>query len=201
MTASEFGHPEVQAKAKESLKDAATMNATRWALYERLKKTGLPVECGTGSRTKFNRTRLGLPKAHWTDAACVGAGVPDRLVIPVSVLKITAAGHGRRQMCGTDKHGFPVRHRTRSKRHFGFQTGDMVRATVPSGKKMGTHIGRVLCRTAGSFDIQTRTGRVSGISHKYCRTIHRQDGYRYSIEGGGASSPRLKPGASAPSKR
>ena len=200
-TAEEFGHLEVQKIANTPLKDAATMNATRWALYERLKKTGLPVECGTGSRTKFNRTRLGLLKSHWADAACVGAGVPDRLVIPASVLKITATGHGRRQMCGTDKHGFPVRHRTRSKRHFGFQTGDMVCATVPSGKKTGTHVGRVLCRAAGSFDIQARTGRVSGISHKYCRTIHRQDGYGYSIEGGGASSPRLKPGASAPSKR
>lgn len=199
MTAAEFGHPLIQKKAMQSLKDAAAMNVTRWALYGKLKETGLPVECGTGSRTKFNRTRLGLMKRHWADAACAGASTPDRLITPASVLKITATGHGRRQMCGTDKYGFPIRHRTKLKRHFGFQTGDMVRATVPSGKKAGTHIGRVLCRATGSFDIKTCAGRVSGISHKYCLGIHRQDGYQYSIEGGGASSPRLKPGASAPS--
>ena len=26
---------------------------------------------GTGGRTRFNRAKLSLPKAHWTDAACV----------------------------------------------------------------------------------------------------------------------------------
>jgi len=197
-TAAEFGYPEIQKKAKQPIKDAAAMNATRWIIFERLKETGLPVECGTGSRTKFNRKRLGLPKTHWGDAVCVGVSVPNRIIGPSSVLNITATGHGNRQMCGTDRCGFPIRHRTRLKRHFGFQTGDMVRATVPSGKRAGTHVGRVLCRSTGNFDIQTRMGRVTGISHRYCRTIHRQDGYRYSIEGGGASSPRLKPGASAP---
>ena len=50
-TAAEFGHPDVQAKAQQPLKDAAAMNATRWALYRRLQATGLPVECGTGGRT------------------------------------------------------------------------------------------------------------------------------------------------------
>jgi len=181
-TAAEFGHPEIQAKAKETLKDAAAINATRWALFGSLKETGLSVECGTGSRTKFNRTRLGLPKSHWTDAACVGTTTPDRLVVPTSVLGITAVGHGRRQLCGTDKYGFPIRHRTRTKRHFGFQTGNIVCAVVPSGKKTGRHVGRVLCRATGSFDIQTRAGRVSGINHKRCGTIHRQDGYHYSKE-------------------
>ena len=47
-TAEEFGYPEVQKQAKKPLRDAAMMNATRWKLFERLKETGLPVECGTG---------------------------------------------------------------------------------------------------------------------------------------------------------
>ena len=51
-TAEEFGYPEVQAKAKKPLRDAAMMNATRWALYNRLKQIGLPIECGTGSQDK-----------------------------------------------------------------------------------------------------------------------------------------------------
>ena len=71
-TAAEFGYPHLHAQARQSLRDAAAVNATRWALYQRLCETGLPVECGTGGRTKFNRVSLGLPKAHWMDAACVG---------------------------------------------------------------------------------------------------------------------------------
>ncbi len=71
-TAAEFGFPDLQAQAKRPLHDAAAVNATRWALYERLKVTGLPVETGTGGRTKWN-----LPKTHWLDAACVGP-VPPR---------------------------------------------------------------------------------------------------------------------------
>lgn len=192
-TAAEFGHPEVQAKALASLKDAAVMNSTRWAIFGGLKKTGLPVECGTGARTKFNRTRLGFEKSHWVDAACVGASVPDRLRIASFVLEITATGHGKRQMCGTNKYGFPIQHRSRRKVHFGFKTGDMVCADVPSGKNKGMHIGRVLCRRTGSFDIQTPKGRIPSINQKRCRVIHRQDGYRYSIRRVAASSQRVKP--------
>ena len=78
-TAEEFGHSAIQAQAECPLKDAAAVNQTRWALYRRLVATGLPVEVGTGGRTKFNRTRLGLPKAHWHDAACVGSSTPEVL--------------------------------------------------------------------------------------------------------------------------
>ncbi|MDK2883324.1 MAG: hypothetical protein PWP58_1660 [Bacillota bacterium] len=72
---------EVLKRLKEPLKDAAMMNATRWALYKRLKGMGLPVECGTGARTKYNRLRMGLPKTHYFDACCVGASTPERIVI------------------------------------------------------------------------------------------------------------------------
>src|SRR5262249_3591039 len=50
-TAAEFGHPQIQAQAKQPLRDAAAVNATRWALYQRLVQTGLPLETGTGGRT------------------------------------------------------------------------------------------------------------------------------------------------------
>ncbi len=125
----------ILAQAKASLKDASAVNTTRWALFRRLQALDVPVECGTGGRTKFNRVIRGLDKAHWIDAACVGASMPDVLCIEgVKPLLITATGHGNRQMCGTDKYGFPMRHRTRQKRLYGFQTGDSVKAVVPSGK-------------------------------------------------------------------
>ena len=141
------------------------MNATRWALYERLKATGLPVETGTGGRTKWNRTLRNLPKTHWLDAACVGASTPLGLpVAGVRPLAIRATGWGRRQMCLMDKPGFP---RTRAKgpsRVRGFQTGDLVRAVVRTGTKKGTYVGRVAVRSTGSFNVTTKAGTIQGIS-------------------------------------
>ncbi|MEI2581731.1 hypothetical protein V5G28_024050 [Scytonema sp. PRP1] len=94
-------------------------------------------------------------------------------------LRIKATGWGTRQMCGTDKYGFATRHRERKQVHFGFKTGDIIKAVVTSGKKIGEYVGRVLCRKTGSFDIVTSTGRVAGISHKHCTPIHKKDGYSY----------------------
>jgi 5-methylcytosine-specific restriction endonuclease McrA len=168
----------VLAQIKAPLKDAAAVNATRWKLLETLKAKGLPVSTGSGGQTKFNRVRLGLPKTHWLDAACVG-NVDTLEVLTIQPLLIKAAGHGTRQMCGTDKYGFPTRHKSRVQIHKGFQTGDIVKAVVTSGKKIGFYTGRVLCRASGSFDIATTQGRVAGISHKYCIPTHKKDGYAY----------------------
>lgn len=169
----------VLTQAKRPLKDATAVNSTRWALFNRLKQTGLPVETGTGGKTKYNRCRLELPKTHYTDAACVGS-VEQLILCTEKPLLVKATGHGTRQMCGTDKHGFPIRHRSRTQIHKGFQTGDIVKAVVTSGKKVGTYVGRVLCRATGSFDIATKLNRVSGISHKFCTQVHRKDGYNYA---------------------
>jgi 5-methylcytosine-specific restriction endonuclease McrA len=62
----------ILSQAKRPLKDAAAVNSTRWALFNVLKETGLPVATGTGGQTKFNRVRLDLTKRHYLDAACVG---------------------------------------------------------------------------------------------------------------------------------
>ena len=171
----------ILAAAKKPLRDAAAVNVTRWALFERLKATGLSVEIGSGGRTKYNRTRLGLPKTHWLDAACVGASTPEKLRVLVSEpLQIKATGHGTRQMCRTDKYGFPSRYVPRHKFVKGFQTGDIVKAVVTKGKKIGTYLGRVAVRSTGSFNISTSHGLVQGISHRYCTTVHGKDGYAYS---------------------
>ena len=171
----------VLAAAKKLLRDAAAVNATRWTLFKELKTTGLPVEAGSGGRTKYNRTRLELLKTHWLDAACVGASTPLKLKVLVSEpLEIKATGHGTRQMCRTDKHGFPSRYVPRYKFVKGFQTGDIVKAVVTKGKKIGTYVGRVAVRSTGSFNIATSNGLVQGISNRYCATVHSKDGYAYS---------------------
>jgi 5-methylcytosine-specific restriction endonuclease McrA len=181
-------HILVQAKAP--LKDTAAVNASRWALYERLKGLGLPVETGTGGQTKWNRAIRSLPKTHWLDASCVGASTPEQLrVAQVHPLLITARGHGNRQMCNVNEIGFPCSKPKGAKKVKGFQTGDIVRAVVTAGTKQGRYVGRVLVRTTGFFDIRTKDGRVQGISHRFCAPIHRCDGYSYAKGAGHADSP------------
>ncbi|WP_231551130.1 RNA-guided endonuclease IscB, partial [Acidithiobacillus ferrivorans] len=166
-------------QAKARLNDAAAVNSTRWTLFQRLKATGLDVEVASGGRTKWNRIRLGLPKAHCIDAACVGhLDAIKNWQQPV--LSIKATGRGSYQRTRLTKYGFPRGVLTRSKSAFGFQTGDMVKAVVTRGKKAGAWLGRVAIRVSGSFNIQTATGLVQGIHHRFCTLIQRADGYSYS---------------------
>jgi 5-methylcytosine-specific restriction endonuclease McrA len=181
----------ILAQAKASLKDAAAINMTRWSLYSCLNAIGLPIECGSGGLTKFNRTVRELPKAHWIDAACVGKSTPEQIKVSgVVPLLIISTGHGRRQMCNVNGIGFPCSKPKGSKRVKGFQTGDIVRAIVTTGKKQGRYIGRVLVRATGSFDIQTKHGRVQGISHRFCTSVHLCDGYQYAKGSSHAESAR-----------
>ncbi len=169
----------IEAVRKAPLKDAAAVNSTRWALWERLKNTGLNVEVGTGGRTKWNRKRLFIPKAHCLDAACVGH-VDSVQHWQQPVLTVKATGRGSYQRTRLTKYGFPRGYLTRSKSAFGFQTGDMVKAVVMTGKKAGNHLGRVAIRASGRFNIQSGTGLVQGIHHRFCTLIQRADGYGYS---------------------
>lgn len=181
-TATEFGFPHLMVQAEKPLRDAAMMNATRWRLYHQLQATNLPVEGGSGARTKMQRIAHGLPKEHYYDALCVGASTPPQFTaLPAYVQIWLAKGRGTRQMCGTDQFGFPIRHRSRAKQHFGFQTGDRVLATFPQGKFTGTHIGRVTIRANGHFVIRTASGRVEG-AWKHCRVLQRNEGWDYGTQ-------------------
>ena len=164
-------------RVKAPLKDAAAVNSTRWCLYNRLKETGLPVEVGTGGRTKFNRCRQKFPKAHWIDAACVGASTPENLIIKdVKPLLISAKGHGVRQRVTTDKYGFPKSHKARIKSFMGYKTGDLVKAVILKGKHKGTHYGRVTIRQKPNF----RVDKMDSIHPKYMKLLQKADGYAYS---------------------
>jgi hypothetical protein len=166
----------IKGQAKTPLKDASAVNSTRWALFHTLKSI-LPTNTGTGGQTKYNRTRFELPKQHWIDAACVRS-IDSIKLLTQQPLRIKCTGWGTRQICGTDRYGFPTRHRERKQVHFGFRTGNIVKAVVTSGKKVGEYVGRLLCRKTGSFDIATNTGGVTGISHRFCKSIHQKDGYK-----------------------
>ena len=185
-TAAEFGHLQLQAKAKAPLKDAAAVNSTRWKLYERLRATGLPVEVGSGGLTQFNRTGRSLDKTHWLDAACVGRSTPLLLdTRGVRALVIKATGHGTRQMCRMDKYGFARTGAKGARVVHGFKTGDMVKAVVTTGSKAGVYVGRVAVRSTGSFNITTERATIQGLHYRFFRAVQRADGYSYRGHGVG----------------
>ncbi|MER5619718.1 RNA-guided endonuclease IscB [Streptosporangium sp. NPDC002544] len=177
------GKPALLAKilkqAKAPLRDAAAVNTTRWALWQELKATGLPVAGASGGRTKWNRSRTGAPKSHTLDALHVGS-LDTVTTWPSTVLVVKATGRGTYCRTRTDRYGFPRLRLPRIKHVKGFATGDLVRATVPTGKKAGVHTGRVAVRSTGKFNITTRHGTVQGIGHRHVRLLQRADGYGYT---------------------
>lgn len=178
------GKPEllkkILAQLKSPLKDAAAMNATRYAIGDALQALGRPISFWSGGRTKFNRVRQGYPKSHWVDAACVGeSGERVWLTAGQAVLKITAKGHGCRRMCLVDRLGFPRTKAKGARTVLGFKTGDLVRARVPKGKFKGTHTGRIAVRSRASFRLAT--GKITFDVHpKHLVNIQKADGYAYA---------------------
>ena len=176
--------PEVLDRIKRGLRtplrDAATVNATRWSLFNALKVFGLPVETGSGALTKLNRHTFGVPKEHWLDALCAGRVNGVHYPEGMGILQVRCTGRGNYQRTRVDKYGFPRGYLTRQKRVHGFATGDMVEVVVPSGKKAGTYRGRVAVRKSGYFNIQTPEGVIQGIGWRHCRLLSFNDGYGYA---------------------
>ena len=66
-TAAEFGHLEVQARAKAPLRDAAAANSMRWALYHRLEALGLRWRPDQGGERSTTACNAGYPRPiGWT---------------------------------------------------------------------------------------------------------------------------------------
>ncbi len=169
----------INRRRKAPFSDAAAINATHWRLYDQLKARGLPVEGGSGGRTKMQRIASHLPKEHYHEALCVGASTPEIFTsLPAYVQVWSAKGCGNRQRCCTDKYGFPIRHLSPEKMHFGFQTGDLVEAVIPRGKFVGTWIGRATVKASGQIFIKTATGIDQTTNYQHCRVLQRGDGWQ-----------------------
>ena len=137
------------------------------------------VECASGGRTKYNREKLGLPKDHHYDALCVGAvpeaGYKDLTNGYCFIAK--AIGRGSRLRGQINKCGIiTVKYPKGPKRRFGFQTGDIVRADVPKGKYAGTHVGRVMTRASGYFDIRKSDALVT-TNYRNCIILQHDNGF------------------------
>lgn len=77
------------------------------------------------------------------------------------------------------------------KRRFGFQNGDVVRATVPKGKYQGIHVGRVMTRASGYFDARKQTVRLLQRTIETVFPFKRAAGFYALIKRGGNSSRLL----------
>ena len=167
---------------KKLPKDAAIIQSSRNYMVKEITKLVSNTTLHDAWMTKYNREELGLPKEHYYDALSVGE-VPNKFNFCIDkILQISAKGRGSRQMCRMDKYGFPGTKPKGSKLVEGFQTGDMVKAVVPKGLNKGEHLGRVIVKSSGYFEIKSKNSSVQGINHKYCRLIQKGDGYLYNYK-------------------
>ncbi|MHB8290345.1 MAG: RNA-guided endonuclease IscB, partial [Acidimicrobiales bacterium] len=165
-------------QAKAPLKDAAAVNATRWVLWRALVGTGLSVFTGSGGRTKWNRSRFSVSKPHTLDAGCVGD--TNRVgSYPLGTITAKSTGRGSYARTRPDKYGFPRLHLPAVKSVYGLQTGDLVRAVVPTFKHAGSHAARISVRSSGSFNMRTKGEIMQGISYRHCALLQRGDGWEY----------------------
>lgn len=169
------GIKRVESGIKPSLKDAAAASAANAKLIRTIGEIGLPVQTAPGYQTKYNRHRHDYRKDHWIDAVCVGD--VDRVYLPkdLSCLTAKAMGHGNRRMVQPDRNGFPNSKPRNRSTVYGFRTGDIVTAIVPSGKYAGHHVGRVSVRSSGKFAVS----KIS-VHHKHITLLQKKDGYQYT---------------------
>jgi 5-methylcytosine-specific restriction endonuclease McrA len=160
----------ILAQAKRPLKDAAAVNATRWALFNALKDTDLPVATSTGGRTKWHRTRFGVAKAHWLDAACVGIMDSINVLIDTPLL-VTCRGQGGRQKAALNAFGYPIRHNSLRPIH-GWRTGDIA--------KLDGKLYAVTPRVTGSFGISRVGEKPTSKSMSKLTRVHKMDAYKYA---------------------
>ena len=186
------GKPELLARVRKQLKtplrDAASVNATRWALFHALSATGLPVRTGSGALTKFNRHCFGVPKEHWFDALCVGRINGVSYEPGMKVLNVSCTGRGQYKRTRTDKFGFPICHFMRTKRPHGVGLGDLVRMTVQKGKHPGIWTGRAFPSNDGRVVLILPEFRIWGRARN-CSILSLSDGYGYRLTDSETTKP------------
>ena len=167
---------------KKLPKDAAIVQIARNYMIKEITKLVSDTTTHDAWLTKYNRDSLGLSKQHYYDALSVGEAPSKFNFFTDKILVVSAKGRGSRKMCKVDKYGFPRTAAKASKSVEGFQTGDIVKAIVPTGLKKGEYLGRVAVRSTGRLNIKTKSGLTKDIGYKYCHLIQRGDGYSYKYK-------------------
>ena len=166
----------------------AWVNITRKRIESFLFEKFEDVECSSGGRTKFNRTRLGYPKDHQYDAACIGT-VPEQGYEDLThgyYVYAKATGRGTRFRGKINRCGIIVKKLApRPKKVFGFMNGDIVVADIPHKepkpyKHEGHYVGRVMTRARGDFAIRTTKKQLVETNYGFVRKVQNADGYQYA---------------------
>ena len=142
-------------QARQPLKDATRINATRWALDRALQLPGLPASVGNMDRV----VEIAGPKQ--------------------SAFDITAYGRGAYQRTRLPEEGFLRGTLMRSGSAPFFHTGAQVKARVPKASKHGTDLGRGSLGETGPTKLKTTAPTVELINRRHCRLIQLADGYGY----------------------
>jgi hypothetical protein len=149
LTAAEFGHPEVQRRAKRPLRAAAHTQAGKTAALAALSEIA-PLEITYGYVTKVDREAMGLPKTHYFDAVAIAAQGTSVSVLPDYEAMRAVAKGVYRQRRGERSHlvaSLPYE-------VFGFRQWDKV--MLPDGRT-----GFVKARrSSGSFTISDLGGAL-----------------------------------------
>lgn len=183
LTAKEFGHPEIQKQATAPMKDAASVNTTRWHIFNLMKTYNLELEFGSGAVTKMNRIKNNLPKDHHWDAACVGKTTPNDLKVNTnSLLVIQSCGRGSHCRTNTDKFGFPKAYLPRKKLFNGFMSGNMCIGLASKGKYNGIKLIGKISVSNGNCIFYNKGKYIGNIKQSKCKNIHLKDGYGYSFD-------------------
>ncbi|HDL15118.1 MAG TPA: HNH endonuclease, partial [Euryarchaeota archaeon] len=160
-TAAEFGYPEIQKKAKQTLKATAFMNIVRWRLVNTL-------ECGWtyGYITKHDRIKLGMEKSHVNDAFVIAGGTTQ------SRSKLYMATQTRRnnRSIQTNKVGFKPSIR---RQRYELQPNDLVKYK------------KILCKVKGGFSygkwvrLVTKAGKIINTNVKKVELVKYGKGIQF----------------------
>lgn len=167
----------IKSHQKQSLRDAAAVNATRNKLLAVLQqKIDLPVMSGDTASTKMIRILSELPKLHWIDAACVNTTFTV-ILRTLQPLRVKCNGHGNKQFITMNEYGFPRKNYAPKMERKDWKAGDIIRVTKKDGS---SKIGRV--KKAGKeLAYIPFGGKETSFTSKNAKPIHRSDGYRYSF--------------------
>ncbi|MCK7582403.1 MAG: RNA-guided endonuclease IscB [Chromatiales bacterium] len=173
---------QIQAQAQAPLQDAAAVNATRWALFERAQDHG---------PARSRPARAGAPSSiarAWTSPK------PMPSMPPVSAPSIRCTTGTARSWPSAPPDAAPTAARARSTTAFRAAISCAKSASMasrpaigcaprcPRARRPACMSGAWPCGAPGSFNIQTPGGTVEGISYRHCRVLQRADGYGYTIQ-------------------
>ena len=190
----------IRAQLKQSLSSATHMNRLMPVLLDGLSVFNVPVNQSDAVTTAYTRNKLGIPKTHVNDAACLGE--PEQVLnIHERITVVKSVGHGKMQMLTpTSKHGTPrytdnkncayktycrlpkeiqgftvmPGHKQRRRRVKGITSGDLVMYTHPkNGEIMGY---------ANLVQRNTRAAVVGhmGVMVNKANLLGHGNGYKYS---------------------